>query len=99
MATTATWRSRTTGYSPTGLGVDRLRLVGRYAVVALGRHVYPDFVDVAMPRPELPTKTADRNRIPRKMIMDAIQRGPGCREGEYTEQPVQGLKAAVNHDT
>ncbi|KAJ6445310.1 homoserine O-acetyltransferase [Purpureocillium lavendulum] len=83
-----------------GLGVNHLRLVMGTSMGGmqswLWAGMYPDFVDAAMPLASLPTQIAGRNRMSRKMIIDAIQEDPGYDGGEYTEQPVQGLKAALN---
>jgi homoserine O-acetyltransferase len=80
------------------LGVNHLRLVmgtsmgGMHSWMWAG--LYPDFVDAAMPLASLPTEIAGRNRMSRKMIIDAIREDPQYRGGNYTEQPVHGLKAA-----
>ena len=43
-----------------------------------------------------PTQIAGRNRVMRKMITDSITQDPNWKNGEYTEQPRQGMVGAVN---
>jgi homoserine O-acetyltransferase len=57
---------------------------------------YPDFMDALMPLASMPIEIAGRNRIMRKMIMDAIRNDPSWNNGEYKTQPVQGMTAAQN---
>lgn len=82
-----------------GLGVNHLRLVmgtsmgGMQSWLWGGMH--PDFMDAVMPLASLPTQISGRNRMSRKMIIDAIQSDPAYKNGEYTEQPVQGLTSAL----
>jgi len=56
---------------------------------------YPDFIDAAMPLASLPVQLAGRNRMSRKMIIDAIRNDPTWQGGEYAKQPVQGLTSAL----
>lgn len=74
-----------------GLGVDRLRLVigtsmgGMHTWLWGGR--YPDFMDALMPLGSLPAQIAGRNRIWRRIIIDAIRNDPAWQNGDYTAQP------------
>jgi homoserine O-acetyltransferase/O-succinyltransferase len=74
-----------------GLKIDHLRLVmgtsmgGMLSWVFAER--YPDFMDAVMPLGCLPVQIAGRNRMWRKIAMDAITSDPAWRNGEYTEQP------------
>jgi homoserine O-acetyltransferase len=74
-----------------GLGVNHLRLVigtsmgGMHAWV--WGEMYPDFVDALMPLASAPVEIAGRNRVWRKMIIDAIRNDPGWNNGEYKTQP------------
>ena len=82
-----------------GLGVDHLWLVmgtsmGGMQTWLWGIH-YPDFMDFLVPLAALPVEIAGRNRMIRKMIMDAIRACPDWHEGEYDEQP-RGLVNAVH---
>jgi homoserine O-acetyltransferase len=58
--------------------------------------MYPDWVDGLVPLASAPTQIAGRNRVMRKMIVDSITQDPGWKNGEYTEQPRQGMAGAVN---
>jgi homoserine O-acetyltransferase/O-succinyltransferase len=48
---------------------------------------YPDFMDAAMPLACLPVQIAGRNRMMRKMIIDAIRSDPTWMNGDYTQPP------------
>jgi homoserine O-acetyltransferase len=58
--------------------------------------MYPDFVDGLVPLASAPTQIAGRNRVMRKMIMDSITQDPAWNHGDYTSQPQQGLRGAIN---
>jgi len=81
-----------------GLGVNHLRLVvgtsmgGMHTWLWAEQH--PDFMDAAMPLASQPIEIAGRNRMMRRMIMDAIRTSPDWNNGEYTKQP-HGLEAAL----
>jgi homoserine O-acetyltransferase/O-succinyltransferase len=47
-----------------------------------------------MPMACLPVQIAGRNRIWRKMLMDAIRNDPAWNGGEYKEEPKAGLRTA-----
>jgi homoserine O-acetyltransferase len=83
-----------------GLRVDHLRLVLGTSMGAMHCWVwgetYPDFVDGVVPLASAPTQIAGRNRVMRRMIMDSITQDPNWKNGEYTEQPRQGMVGAVN---
>lgn len=83
-----------------GLGVNHLRLVMGTSMGCmhsfLWGEMYPDFMDALMPLACLPVKIAGRNRIWRKLLMDAIRDDPGWMGGEYKEEPQQGLRAALD---
>ena len=80
------------------LGIDHLRLVmgtsmgGMHTWLWGERH--PDFMDALLPLASLPTQIAGRNRVWRRMVIDAIRNDPGWRAGEYTSQP-QSLRLAA----
>jgi homoserine O-acetyltransferase len=57
---------------------------------------YPDFMDALMPLASLPVEIAGRNRMMRRMIMDAIRNDPAWQNGEYKTEPRQGLTSALN---
>jgi homoserine O-acetyltransferase len=83
-----------------GLKVDHLRLVLGTSMGAMHCWVwgemYPDFVDGLVPLASAPTQIAGRNRIMRKMIMDAITTDPDYKGGEYSEEPREGLVGAID---
>jgi homoserine O-acetyltransferase len=80
------------------LGVTHLRLV--IGTSMGGMHAwtwgeaYPDFMDALMPLASLPSAIAGRNRMWRKMAMDAIRLDPEWKGGDYAAQP-HGLRSAL----
>ena len=80
------------------LGVNRLRLVMGTSMGGMHTWVwgetYPDFMDALMPLASLPIEIAGRNRIWRRMAMDAIRNDPEWQGGEYKTQPTRGLISA-----
>src|SRR4051794_24122753 len=83
-----------------GLKVNHLRLVLGTSMGAMQCWVwgetYPDFVDGLVPLASAPTQIAGRNRVMRKMIMDSITHDPAWKDGEYTQEPHDGLVGAIN---
>ncbi len=82
-----------------GLQIDHLRLVMGTSMGGMQSWVwgytYPDFMDALMPLASLPVEIAGRNRMQRKMIIDAIMADPVWNDGNYQEKPIQGLTAAI----
>ena len=82
-----------------GLGVNHLRLVMGTSMGGihswLWAEQHPDFIDAAMPLASLPVEIGGRNRMFRRMIIDAIRTSPDWNNGEYTQQP-HGLAAALD---
>jgi homoserine O-acetyltransferase len=82
------------------LGVNHLRLVMGTSMGGMHTWVwgetYPDFMDALMPLASMPVEIAGRNRIMRRMIMEAIRNDPAWANGEYKTPPTQGLTAAQN---
>jgi homoserine O-acetyltransferase len=74
-----------------GLGVNHLRLVMGTSMGGmhtwLWGEIYPDFMDALMPLASLPTQISGRNRVWRRMIIDAIRNDPEWKNGDYTAQP------------
>jgi len=83
-----------------GLGVNHLRLLMGTSMGCMDSFVwgetYPDFMDALMPLACQPVQLAGRNRIWRKMVMDAIRNDPEWKGGEYTKEPQQALRTAVD---
>ncbi len=81
-----------------GLGVNHLRLVMGTSMGGmhtwLWSEQHPDFIDAAMPLASQPVEIAGRNRMMRRMIMDAIRNSPDWNNGEYKQQP-RGLADAL----
>jgi homoserine O-acetyltransferase len=82
-----------------GLGINHLRLVMGTSMGCMHSwtwgETYPDFMDALMPLACLPVEIAGRNRIWRKMVMDAIRGDPEWKGGEYTAQPA-ALRTALD---
>ncbi|HEY1725919.1 MAG TPA: alpha/beta fold hydrolase [Steroidobacteraceae bacterium] len=74
-----------------GLGVDHLRLVMGTSMGGmhtwLWAEEYPDFMDALLPLGALPTQISGRNRVWRRVIIDAIRNDPAWRGGDYQRQP------------
>jgi homoserine O-acetyltransferase/O-succinyltransferase len=74
-----------------GLGVNHLRLVMGTSMGGmhtwLWGQTYPEFMDALLPLASLPTQISGRNRVWRRMIIDAIRNDPGWAGGEYPSQP------------
>jgi homoserine O-acetyltransferase/O-succinyltransferase len=83
-----------------GLHVDHLRLILGTSMGCMHSFVwgetYPDFMDALMPLACLPVQLAGRNRVWRKMLMDAIRNDPAWKGGEYASEPQQGLRTALD---
>jgi homoserine O-acetyltransferase/O-succinyltransferase len=79
------------------LGVNHLRLVMGTSMGGmhtwLWGEMYPDFMDALMPLASLPTQIAGRNRVWRRIGIDAIRDDPEWQGGNYTKQP-EGLRTA-----
>jgi homoserine O-acetyltransferase/O-succinyltransferase len=83
-----------------GLGVNHLRLVMGTSMGCMHSFVwgeaYPDFMDALMPLACVPVQIAGRNRVWRKMVMDAIREDPEWKGGDYKEEPKQALRTALD---
>jgi homoserine O-acetyltransferase len=83
-----------------GLGVNHLRLVMGTSMGCMHSFVwgetFPDFMDALMPLACLPVQIAGRNRIWRKMTMDAIRNDPEWKGGEYSTEPQQALRTVLD---
>jgi homoserine O-acetyltransferase/O-succinyltransferase len=56
---------------------------------------YPDFMDALMPLAGLPTQISGRNRVWRRILIDAIRRDPEWNGGNYSKQPQSIATAAM----
>jgi homoserine O-acetyltransferase len=83
-----------------GLHVDHLRLIMGTSMGCMHSFVwgetYPAFVSALMPLACLPVQIAGRNRMWRKMTIDAIKNDPAWQDGEYKAQPREGLRTAAD---
>jgi homoserine O-acetyltransferase/O-succinyltransferase len=83
-----------------GLGVDHLRLVMGTSMGCMHAWVwaetYPDYSDAMMPLACEPVELAGRNRIWRKMVIDAIRNDPEWKGGEYATEPSKAFEIATD---
>jgi homoserine O-acetyltransferase len=74
-----------------GLGINHLRLVMGTSMGGMQTWLWgerhPDFADALMPLASLPTQISGRNRVWRRVIIDAIRSDPDWRGGNYASQP------------
>src|SRR5436853_5984558 len=74
-----------------GLCVNHLRLVMGTSMGGMHTWLWgeqhPQFMDALMPLASLPTQVSGRNRIWRRLIIDAIRNDPAWLGGEYRTQP------------
>ena len=82
-----------------GLKVKRLRLLMGTSMGCMHDFVwgttYPGFARAIMPTACQPVQIAGRNRMWRKMSIDAIMADPAWMGGNYTAQPAAGLRTAA----
>jgi homoserine O-acetyltransferase/O-succinyltransferase len=81
-----------------GLHVDHLRLVMGTSMgcmhAFLWAEKWPAMIDAAMGLACLPAAITGRNRVWRKMLIDAIEQDPEWNHGEYTRQPRAAMLGA-----
>jgi homoserine O-acetyltransferase/O-succinyltransferase len=74
-----------------GLGVNHLRLVMGTSMGGmhswLWGELHPEFMDALMPLASLPIQISGRNRVWRRMAIDAIRNDPAWNDGNYAAQP------------
>ncbi|HEY5711253.1 MAG TPA: alpha/beta fold hydrolase [Allosphingosinicella sp.] len=82
------------------LGVTRLRLLMGTSMGCMHGFVWaeahPDFARAMMPMACLPVEIAGHNRMWRRAAVEGIRHDPAWMEGNYTAQPIQGLRTAVS---
>jgi homoserine O-acetyltransferase len=80
------------------LGVTRLRLILGTSMGCMHAFVWgethPDFAQALMPLACEPVEIAGTNRMWRQMSIDAIKADPAWQQGNYSAQPLQGLRTA-----
>jgi homoserine O-acetyltransferase len=81
-----------------GLGLSRLHLVMGTSMGAMHAwmwgHMYPTFARGLVPLASNPVAIAGRNRVWRKLLVDAIVTDPTWKNGDYTEPP-RGMASAL----
>jgi homoserine O-acetyltransferase len=82
------------------LGIQHLRLVMGTSMGCMHSfmyaEMYPDGAKAAMPLACQAVALAGRNRLWRKMSIDAIEADPAWQGGNYAAQPMLGLRGAEN---
>lgn len=83
-----------------GLHVDHLRLILGTSMGCMQSFVwgetYPQFSDALAPFACLPIEIAGRNRMWRYMAMQSIRDDPAWNKGNYTHEPVEGLRGVAD---
>ena len=81
-----------------GLGIDHLRLVMGTSMGGmhgwLWGQLHPTFMDALMPLASLPGQISGRNRVWRRVVIDAIRHDPAWQGGDYVEQPPLSRRVA-----
>lgn len=82
------------------LGVKQLRLIMGTSMGCMHSFLWattwPEGARALMPMACQPVEIAGRNRLWRRMAIEAITSDPAYRGGDYEAQPVQGLKTAAD---
>jgi homoserine O-acetyltransferase len=80
------------------LGVNHLRLVMGTSMGGMHTWLWgerwPDFMDALMPLASVPGQISGRNRVWRRVVIDAIRNDPEWMGGNYTKQPQSARTAA-----
>jgi homoserine O-acetyltransferase len=86
-----------------GLGIKRMRLIMGTSMGCMQGFVwgemYPDFPQALLPLACEPVEIAGLNRMWRQLVVDGIESDPAWMNGNYTTQPVQGLRTAASIST
>jgi homoserine O-acetyltransferase/O-succinyltransferase len=81
-----------------GPHVDHLRLILGTSMGCMQSWVwgetYPQFMDALAPFACYPVELAGRNRMTRYIAIESIKNDPAWKNGEYTAEPVEGLRGA-----
>jgi len=81
-----------------GLKVEKLRLLMGTSMGCMHgfmwAEAWPQGAQALMPLACLPVEIAGRNRLWRKMAIDAMKADPAFNGGDYTAQPAQGVRTA-----
>jgi homoserine O-acetyltransferase len=60
---------------------------------------YPDMMDIAVPLASMPSPMSGRNRMLRRLLVEAIKRDPEWKDGNYTQQPRAAQFASFVYNT
>ena len=81
-----------------GLKVNHARLIMGTSMGGMHTwmwgELHPKFMDALMPLASLPTQISGRNRVWRRLVIDAIRNDPAWASGEYQTQP-PSLRTAI----
>ena len=83
-----------------GLGITHMRLIMGTSMGCMHSFVwgetYPDFASALMPLACEPIEIAGLNRMWRQLAINGIEADPAWRGGDYTSEPMTGLRSAEN---
>ncbi|HYK34928.1 alpha/beta fold hydrolase [Alloacidobacterium sp.] len=81
-----------------GMHVDHLRLILGTSMGCMQSWIwgetYPQFMDALAPFACFPVELAGRNRMTRYIAIESVKHDPAWKDGEYTSEPVEGLRGA-----
>jgi homoserine O-acetyltransferase len=82
------------------LGIRHMRLIMGTSMGCMMSFMWgeehPDFASALMPLACEPIEIAGLNRMWRQMLIDGIEKDPAWDGGNYTQEPVQGLRTAAS---
>jgi homoserine O-acetyltransferase len=80
------------------LGIQKFQLIGGQSMGCMHSFVwgisYPDAMKVLLPLACSPSEISGRSRLYRKMVIEIIRSDPAYMNGNYTQEPQLGLRAA-----
>ena len=83
-----------------GLGIRQMRLIMGTSMGCMHSFVWgvkrPDYARAYLPLACQPVEIAGLNRMWRQLLVDGIKADPVWAQGNYTRQPVQGLRTAAS---
>lgn len=83
-----------------GLGINHMRLIMGTSMGCMHSFVwgenYPSFMSALMPLACEPVEIAGLNRMWRQLAIDGVEADPAWNGGNYTAEPITGLRAAQN---
>jgi homoserine O-acetyltransferase len=83
-----------------GLGIRHMRLIMGTSMGCMHSFVwgetYPNFMSALMPLACEPIEIAGLNRGWRQLVINGIEKDPAWNDGNYTAEPLQGLRTAAS---